>query len=469
MDTTQPIQPPPNPNLPPPAKLRNPNQTTFVVDAPCSAGKTTAAINFINQQQRSEEHFLYITPFLSEVQRIKAQCNFYEPVAYSKGKSVTSKMGSLQGLISRGKNIVSTHALFSRFNADCVNLSDCYNYTLILDEVSNVVMAYSDYLKDLDESLSVDEQKTILKECVDVQDDGTLKWKDNYTANRFKREENLCKLGCLSLYGDSVFIWLFPVSVFSAFKNVYVLTYMFEAQMQCLYYKYHQVNYQSLYVKGQYPSCQFTTESQIYNEHKFKDLIHAYDGNLNTIGDGDFSLSRNWFNNDKKNDGVKRKVLKDNTYNFFYHKMGTSSKFNMWTTFKAYKGDLSGNTYARGFIPCSARATNDFRHKTTLAYLMNRFASPIIKQFFKERGIIVNEELYALSELLQWVFRSQLRDGKPIDLYLPSRRMREILETWIESDTNSNGLSFKNYNPTFSDLNFKTEKTEEEIEEMLEF
>lgn len=47
--------------------------------------------------------------------------------------------------------------------------------------------------------------------------------------------------------------------------------------------------------------------------------------------------------------------------------------------------------------------------------------------------------------------------------------MREILETWIESDANSNGLSFKNYNPTFSDLNSKTEKTEEEIEEMLEF
>lgn len=100
---------------------------------------------------------------------------------------------------------------------------------------------------------------------------------------------------------------------------------------------------------------------------------------------------------------------------------------------------------------------------------MSRFTSPIIKQFFRERDIVVNEELYALSELLQWVFRSQLRDGKPIDLYLPSRRMREILETWIESDTNSNGLSFKNYNPTFSDLNFKTEKTEEEIEEMLEF
>lgn len=48
---------------------------------------------------------------------------------------------------------------------------------------------------------------------------------------------------------------------------------------------------------------------------------------------------------------------------------------------------------------------------------MNRFVNPVVKQFFKDRGVIVNEELYALSELLQWVFRSQIRNGKPIDLY----------------------------------------------------
>lgn len=469
MDTTQPIQPPPNPNLPPPAKLRNPNQTTFVVDAPCGIGKTTSAINFMNQHQKEGEHFLYITPFLSEVQRVKTQCNFYEPMAYEKGGSITSKMNSLQALVSKGKNIVSTHALFSRFNADCVDLDDCRSYTLILDEVSNVVMTYADYLKDLNESLSADEQKTILKECVDVQDDGTLKWKDDYTAGRFKREETLCKLGCLSLYGGKVFIWLFPVSVFSSFKNVYVLTYMFEAQMQCLYYKYYQVDYQPLYVEGTYPDCQFTATPQIYDDRKFKDLIHIYQGNLNTIGDGDFNLSRNWFDTDNKNNSVKCKVLRDNTYNFFHNKIATPSKVNMWTSLKTYKKDLSGKTYARGFVSCSARATNDFRSKTTLAYLMNRFINPIVKQFFKERGVTANEELYALSELLQWIFRSQIRDGKPIDLYLPSRRMREILETWIESDTNGNNLSFRDYLSSASPLDIKLPNENIDIEAMMEF
>jgi hypothetical protein len=33
--------------------------------------------------------------------------------------------------------------------------------------------------------------------------------------------------------------------------------------------------------------------------------------------------------------------------------------------------------------------------------------------------------------MLQWIWRSAIRNGKPVELYLPSRRMREILEAWI--------------------------------------
>ena len=42
-----------------------------VVDAGCGVGKTTAMINFINSSKNDNEKFLYITPFLTEVERIK--------------------------------------------------------------------------------------------------------------------------------------------------------------------------------------------------------------------------------------------------------------------------------------------------------------------------------------------------------------------------------------------------------------
>ena len=44
-----------------------------VIDAGCGVGKTTAMINLINQSE-DNERFLYITPFLTEVERIKKSC-----------------------------------------------------------------------------------------------------------------------------------------------------------------------------------------------------------------------------------------------------------------------------------------------------------------------------------------------------------------------------------------------------------
>ena len=38
----------------------------------------------------------------------------------------------------------------------------------------------------------------------------------------------------------------------------------------------------------------------------------------------------------------------------------------------------------------------------------------------------------ALGALLQWAWRSQIRNGKPIDIYIPSERMRELLNNWIQ-------------------------------------
>ena len=46
--------------------------------------------------------------------------------------------------------------------------------------------------------------------------------------------------------------------------------------------------------------------------------------------------------------------------------------------------------------------------------------------------IEIDEDGFALSELLQWIWRSQIRQGKPIILYIPSKRMRELLEDFLD-------------------------------------
>ena len=55
---------------------------------------------------------------------------------------------------------------------------------------------------------------------------------------------------------------------------------------------------------------------------------------------------------------------------------------------------------------------------------------PIEKSFFQDHDITVSEDKLAVSDLLQWVWRSRIRNGESINLYMPARRMRELLEKW---------------------------------------
>ena len=66
-------------------------------------------------------------------------------------------------------------------------------------------------------------------------------------------------------------------------------------------------------------------------------------------------------------------------------------------------------------------------------YAVNIFMNVNDKLFYKRYGIEVNEDGYALSTMLQWIWRSAIRDGKEINIYIPSKRMRTLLTDWINS------------------------------------
>ena len=106
----------------------------------------------------------------------------------------------------------------------------------------------------------------------------------------------------------------------------------------------------------------------------------------------------------------------------------------MWTCFKNAQDRLKGKGYTKGFVQCSARATNDYRHKKNLAYMINRFAHPGIIKYFESQDVKLDQNLYAVSELIQWIWRSRVRDGKSINLYMPSKRMRSLFSGWIDGE-----------------------------------
>ena len=90
------------------------------------------------------------------------------------------------------------------------------------------------------------------------------------------------------------------------------------------------------------------------------------------------------------------------------------------------------------FVSCSCRATNDYADRNMLAYLVNRFYNPLIKGMFRDKyNIRLNEDRFALSEMIQWIWRSRIRknqlplEERNISLYIPSQRMRNLMQQWL--------------------------------------
>lgn len=397
------------------------NETNvYIVDEPMGRGKTSAAINFINE---TDGRFLVITPYLSEVRKYKTFCkgkNFTEPVDLH-----GSKLRSLKQLLSKGENIVSTHALFQRFDEEVIALCKLMDYTLIMDEVAQVVEQFD---------LSKYDEENILRNYVEVDPlTNLLKWKEEFKnyEGKFTEVKNLCDLDSLAVYNENAILWLFPVRAFTAFREVYLLTYMFEAQIQRYYYDYHNIPYSYLHVSGDSLNTYRFTEEEQPQAYDYTKLIHILEHDrMNEIGSRPFSLSHAWYDRAKNTALIKQ--LKHNTENFFRNVAKSKSSENMWTTFKTFKSQIVGKGYTKGFLELNARATNEYRERTCIAYTVNVFMHPIVKGFFLRHGVEIDEDEYALSEMLQFVWRSAIRDGKEITIYVPSARMRKLLHEWIE-------------------------------------
>ena len=75
-----------------------------------------------------------------------------------------------------------------------------------------------------------------------------------------------------------------------------------------------------------------------------------------------------------------------------------------------------------------------------LAYLCNMYVNPYVDRYFKNKNtkdgtnIGIDRDYYALATMLQWVWRSCIRDDKPIEIYIPSTRIRTLFMKWLDDE-----------------------------------
>ena len=393
----------------------------YLTDNMIVTHNTHWAIEKIKSEPRNK--FVYITPYLDEIKRVRDATNDYNKM-YEPMYKGSTKHENLHKLLKQGRSICSTHALFQKSNEITREALRANNYILILDEVMDVVEELEDFTKDDLETL------TIKDDLAYIEDDFLLWNKDKMDYNgRYNDIKNMALNKNLICINGRLLYWNFPVDIFECFQEVYLLTYMFNCQIQRYYYDFHNVEYEKFQVeRGKI--VEYDTDRESNRIREVAKLINVYEGGINSIGEDKYALSLNWF---KKDDGTLQGILASNVSNWFNNiNRGVPAKKRLWTTFKDHRGRIKGKGYTNRFISLNIRATNEYRETQVLAYCTNRFIKPTLVQFFSKRDIYLDQDQYALSEMLQWIWRSRIRENKSINIYIPSKRMRELLINYLQ-------------------------------------
>lgn len=388
-------------------------------------GKTSAAAGYMSHF-KDTKHFLYITPYLKEVDRICESCDFEQPDGDS-----SSKLAELKGLMHRRKNISATHSLFYHMDDEALSIAKSKGYCLIIDESIETISRVQ---------ITSNDVSLLLDNLVTVDEDGYVHWIDPEYAGKFEQYKKIADSGSLCKLDDALISVMRP-SVIESFDEVIMMTYLFGGQYQKAYLDYFGFEYQICGIDDS-DGYRFTDAPDAPPPLDYNSLIKIVDDpKMNSIGENEYAMSANWYRR-RKREHPEIKTLRNNMNTFFRRRTNTKSNEQLWT---CYKGDAQklygrGGRFSSSFLQLAARATNEYRNRTCLAYMVNRFIDPNVNKFFAAKSIYVNEDEFALAEMLQWIWRSCIRDDKPIELYIPSRRMRELLKAWIKSNNQGDGI-----------------------------
>lgn len=456
----------------------NPLNTKFVVwDAMMSSGKTQRIIKTMIAEHKptgyfgvTPEKFMYISPYLDEAHRIAGTTpitgdDAKRPKLDANGKVIYldvpqkdlqfchpsnsnkdgSKQTGLKYLIENSANIVSTHTLFKSLS--CLDVPNIENYTLVIDE-SLEALEYDltftnaeieQYFKINLLSLDAD-GKTVRFHKENFGRAG--KGVDSTENTQYEQFANDCAKGLVYKVKKRL-IRKFDATLLYKFKRVIIMTYNYKGSMFDLILQQAGINPEIEYfgktVKDVKPLI------KINMDEKMNAVGVARNPNT-MIKDGKcITLTSSYF----KKDAEGKKVAYPEINKFFYNKLynmwlqreKVAVERRLWTCFKPdmmeiSKGTGKTNRFSSQWLAYNAKATNDYDQTDHLAFLVNAYVMPDFVLVASWNGIKFNQDHYALNILIQWIFRSAIRQKTPkeIDVYIPSERMRNLLIDWLDGE-----------------------------------
>ena len=394
------------------------------------SGKSSSTITYINEHP--DLKFIYITPYLKEAERIKRGCphaHFVEPSNKMKEFGFSKSKHTMQ-LIKEGRNIATTHQAFKLYTQETLDDIREKGYTLFIDE--NV-----DVLEEFDYSPG-DLQMAVEAGYIKEENNIFTLTDREYSGTALSGLFSFLKLRELirthvSDTKETIFHWVLPPDLITSFRDVFILTYLFGSQSIHHFLEIYHIPYSYIGIEKDGDTFRFCDPPGYTPEyvHHLKDMLHIVTNKrLNDVGDPYYSLSLSWFERGGDDvDQLKKNV--SNCYNNIWRDIPADRR--MWGTYNGAYSMIRGKGYTKSFLTFNAKATNEYRDKDCLVYIANIFMNVSEKAFYQTHGIEVDEDEYALSIMIQWLWRSAIRDGSEVYIYIPSKRMRTLLVNWIDS------------------------------------
>jgi hypothetical protein len=416
-----------------------------VLDRLPGSGKTTAAFDFIKQRaQESGERWIFCTEYLSEIGSRIREADGWRVASDDEGTKTEDFIDLLREPGVR--QIAITHRLLRDYiahNPEAMRLLSMKGYNLVLDEaLEELIDPYTgikrgDFLYHLGkEHLSIDSGNYGL---VRWDDDAARGYRGDTTLDPLFRDEGLLHA---AVNGEQLhMVKIERDAVFRVFRRVIVMTYQFQLTLLAAY----------LAIKGiPWVPCTDVRCGRRVSKADIGRLVHlipSYDRAFKRRS----LTSHFWKHKARSHDftdlnNAIRSIGRK-------HCRGNPSALGYAVLKECLGSKRDGKIQPRGFphfvpsdenpqqpcrkrscyIPCNARARNDWAHKTVMVHAINRYPSPYIAGFLDAYGVEYSQDRFALNELLQWLYRSAIRNGEPIQAAILSERMRRLFIEWRDS------------------------------------
>ena len=423
----------------------------FLVDAPMGSGKTQALINHLKSckeyYSKNGKRFLVCVNRISEEKRIQKDVRCSIPID---GR----KSADIKRLVSEGKNICCTHSLFNSFDSETLNLfaHGEYKYDLYHDEQPEVfkgIIGSSAQNKAFEHpmigSIGEYDLANLVREKILIPCYGQYFWNYDHEINDSPKSlyfalKELLKTAELYPFGTNAFNEEAPSSLlafmrpraFIAFENVWVLSYMIKGSVFENYLCLHGVtDYEYMHLEaGKFVKG--------YSKEYPKGLERLEVNSEKESYDIDFSISKSGYAK------LSEKQLEELTHKFYNFmrskKPNVKVSDYVYTTFTGYEklSKFNKNISSKRFVACNIKAVNEYENATIVGYLIDRHINPVLVNFFEGKGIKVDRDLYSLSEMIQLVWRSNIRcdSDEKVYVYAPSNRMAKIFLDWVNASKN---------------------------------